>query len=178
MTAYQGKTKKNVAIFSTLHQYITIADNAKKTPESVKTYNDTKYGVAIVDQMARKYTVRTSTKRWPIHWFQNTLELVAINASIVYREVTKSNIPRKVFLQFLDQDLSGSHMDERRNTEKRRLQEKTFDEGYNKMTKYCKMKGECKKNRTLGTCHECSKSLCRKCTAETVRLSVKCSFSQ
>ena len=83
MTVYQGKTKKNVAILSTLHQYITIADNAKKTTESVKAYNDTKYGVAIVDQMARKYTVRTSTRRWPIHSFQNKLDLAAIDAWIV-----------------------------------------------------------------------------------------------
>ena len=66
-TVYQGKTKKNVAILSTLHQNITIADNVKKIPESAKAYNDTKYGVDIVDQMARKYTVRTSTRRWPIH---------------------------------------------------------------------------------------------------------------
>ena len=29
-TVYQGKTKKNVAILSTLHQNITIADNAKR----------------------------------------------------------------------------------------------------------------------------------------------------
>ena len=62
MTVYQGKTKKNVAILSTLHQSITIADNAKKTPERVKAYNVTKYGVDIVDQMARKYTVRPCTR--------------------------------------------------------------------------------------------------------------------
>ena len=42
MTVYQGKTKKMWPFFSTLHQNITIADNAKKTPESVKAYNDTK----------------------------------------------------------------------------------------------------------------------------------------
>ena len=80
MTVYQGKTEKNVAILSTFHQNIIIADNAKKTPESVKAYNDTKYGVDIVDQMERKYTVGTSTKIWLIHLFQNTLDLAAINA--------------------------------------------------------------------------------------------------
>ena len=79
MTVCQGKTKKNVAILSILHQYITIADNAKKTPESVKAYNDTKYGVDVVDQMARKYTVRISTRRRSIHLFQHTLDLAAIN---------------------------------------------------------------------------------------------------
>ena len=83
MTVYQGKTKKSVAILSTLHQNITIADKAKKTPENVKVYNDTKYGVDIVDQMERKYTVGTSTKIWLIHSFQNTLDLAAINAWIV-----------------------------------------------------------------------------------------------
>ena len=41
MIVYQGKTKKIVAILSTLHQNITIADNAKKTPESIKAYCDT-----------------------------------------------------------------------------------------------------------------------------------------
>ena len=178
MTVYQGKTKKNVAILSTIHQNITIADNAKKTLKSVKAYNDTKYGVDIVDQMARKHTVRTSTRRWPIRSFQNTLDLAAINAWIVYKAVTKNNIPRRVFLQQLAQDLSGPHMDERSNTKKRRLQEETFDKGDNKMTKYCQVKGECKKIRTVGTCHECSKLLCVKCTAKTVRLCVKCSSSQ
>ena len=176
MTVYQGKTTKTVAILSTLHQSITIADNAKKTPESVKAYNVTKYGVDIVDQMAKKYTIRPCTRRWPIRSLQNTLDLAAINTWIVYK--TKNNIPRRVFLQQLAQDLSGSHINERSNTKKRRLQEETFDEGHSKMTKYCQVKSECKKNRTVGTCHECSKSLCGKCTAKTVRLCVKCSFSQ
>ena len=178
MTVYQGKTKKSVAILSTLHQNIAIADNAEKTPESVKAYNDTKYGVDIMDQMARKYTVITSAKRWPIHSFQNSLDLTAINAWIVYKAVTKNNISRRVFLWQLAQDLTGPHIDERSNTKKRRLQEETFDKGHSKMTKYCQVKGECKRNRTVDTCHECSKSLCGKCTAKTVRLCVKSSFSQ
>ena len=136
MTIYEDKYKKNVVIFSTLHQNITIADNAK-TRESVKAHNDTKYGVDNVDQMARKYTARTSTRRWLIYSFQNTRDLAAINAWIVYKAVTKNNnISRRVFIQQLAQDLSGPHIDERSNTKKRRLQEETFDEGHSKMTKY------------------------------------------
>ena len=178
MTVSQGKTKKNVAILSTLPQNITIADNAKKTPESVKAYNDTKYGIDIVDQITRNYKVRTSTRKWPIYLFQNTLGLAAINAWIVYKAVTKNNIPRKVFLPQLAQDLSRPHIDERSNTKKRRLQEEIIDEGHGKMTKNCQVKGECKKNCTVGTCHECSKSLCAKCTAKPVRLCMKRSSSQ
>ena len=85
---------------------------------------------------------------------------------------------QKSFSTAVAQDLSGPHIDKRSNTKKRRLQEETFDEGHSKMTKCCQVKGGCKKNRTVGTCHECSKSLCGKCTAKTVRLCVKCSFSQ
>ena len=140
MTVYQCKTKINVAIFSTSYQNITIAGNAKKTPKSVKAYDDTKYGVDIVDQMARKCTVGTSTRRWPIHSFQNTLGLAAVNASIVYKEITKNNMPRRVFYQQLAQDLSEPHIDKRNNTKKRRLQEEIFDEGHSKMTKYCQVK--------------------------------------
>jgi len=45
-----------------MHKDITAADNKnKKTPESVSSYNKTKYGVDILDQMAKKYTCRTST---------------------------------------------------------------------------------------------------------------------
>ena len=128
--------------------------------------------------MARKYTVRTSTRRWLIPSFQNTLDLAAINAWIVYKTVTKNDIPRRVFLKELAQDLSGPHIDERSNTKKTRLQKETFDEGHSKMTNYCQVKGECKKNRTVGTCHECTKSLCGKCTGKTARLCVKCSPSQ
>ena len=85
--------------------------------------------------MARKYSARTSTRRWPIHSFQNTLDLAAINAWIAYKEVTKNNIPRRVFLQQLAEDLVGPHIDERSNTKKRRLPEEKLDKGHGKMTK-------------------------------------------
>ena len=63
LAVYQGKPKKNVLLLSTLHTGVAIADNQKQTPETVKCYNETKYGVNVVDQMARKYTVRTMIRR-------------------------------------------------------------------------------------------------------------------
>ena len=92
LTAYQGKVNKHV--LTTMHKNITIANNAKKTPETVSSYNETKYGVDIVDQIAKKYTCRTGTQRWPIHSFQNTLDLAAINAWVLYKEVTNEKISR------------------------------------------------------------------------------------
>jgi len=66
LTIYRCKPRKNVAILSTMHSDVRIADNEKKVPESVDFYNHTKYGVDIVDQMARKYTTRSGSRRWPV----------------------------------------------------------------------------------------------------------------
>ena len=48
-----------------------MADNAKKAPQIVTSYHEVKYGVDILDQMAKKYTCRNGTKRWQIHSFLN-----------------------------------------------------------------------------------------------------------
>ena len=70
LTVYQGKSKKNVLLVSTLHTNAAIGKNNKKNPETVKRYNETKYTVDAVDQMARKYTARTMTRRWPVYLFK------------------------------------------------------------------------------------------------------------
>ena len=62
LTVYQGKPKKNALLLSTLHTNAAIGESKKKTSETVKCYNETKYGVDVVDQMSRKYTVRTMTR--------------------------------------------------------------------------------------------------------------------
>ncbi|KAF2883765.1 hypothetical protein ILUMI_22410 [Ignelater luminosus] len=57
LTVYQAKSNKNVHLLSTLHTSVTInTDEKKKKPETVLYYNDTRYGVDVADQMARKYT--------------------------------------------------------------------------------------------------------------------------
>ena len=104
LTAYQGKVNKHVLILRTMHKNITAANNAKKTPKTVSFYNETKYGVDIVDQMAKKYTCRAGTRRWPIHSFQNTLDLAAINAWVLYIKVTNEKISRKTVIRKLAEE--------------------------------------------------------------------------
>ena len=113
LIAYQEKVNKQVLILSTMHNDITIADNAKKTPETVSSYNETKYGVDILDQMAKKYTCRIGTQRWPIHSFQNTLDLAAINAWILYKEVTNENISCRNFIRELAEELAEPQVEKR-----------------------------------------------------------------
>ena len=56
LTVYQGKPSKNVLLLSTVHRTVSILDGPKKIPESIAFYNDTKFGVDIIDQMARLYS--------------------------------------------------------------------------------------------------------------------------
>ena len=63
LPVYQKKASKNKLIFITNVQNISIFDYAKKTPETVSFFNKTEYRVNIVNQMAKKYTVRTGTRR-------------------------------------------------------------------------------------------------------------------
>jgi len=92
LTSYQGKVSRNVLVLSTLHTGVTISEGPKRLPESVEYYNMTKCGVDSVDQMARKYTVRAGTRRWPVHIFYNVLDLSMINAHTMFKLVTRSNI--------------------------------------------------------------------------------------
>lgn len=52
----------------------------KKKPDSIIAYNETKYGVDIVDQMAKINSVKAGSRRWPVHTFYNLLDLCGINA--------------------------------------------------------------------------------------------------
>ena len=150
LTVYQGKRKKNVVLLSTLHADATIADNQKKTPETVKCYNDTKYGVDVIDQMARKYTIRTMTRRWPIHSFQNTLDLAAINAWILYKEINGIKISRRRFLLNLSEDLA---LPMAKSSTLTCTTEDIAACSEQPPTRNCQVKDKCKKNRSVGRCY-------------------------
>jgi len=86
---------------------LLVADSEKETPETVSSYNETKYGVAILDQMAKKYTCKNRTWRWPINSVQNTLDLAAINPWVLYKQITNENISCREFIHTLAEDLAG-----------------------------------------------------------------------
>jgi len=173
LTAYQGKVNKHVLILSTMHSDITIADNAKKTPETVSSYNETKYGVDILDQMAKKYTCRTGTRRWPIHSFQNTLDLAAINAWVLYKEVTKEKISRRTFIRKLSEELAESQV-QKRSCIPGQAPFAINSEDETQPKKFCQVKVSCKRNRSVGVCNQCKKSLCGTCTTLVQRVCKKC----
>ena len=78
LTVYKGKQKST--ILSTKHKYIKIDKAPKKLPETVSFYNSTTLGVNVTDQVARKYTVKLGSRRWPLQVFFNILDLAGINS--------------------------------------------------------------------------------------------------
>ena len=151
--------------------FYSVADNQKKTPETEKCHNDTKYGVDVVDQMARKYTVRTMTRRWPIHSFQSTLDLAATNAWILYKEINGIKISRRRFLQNLSEDHT---LPMAKSSTLTRTTEDIAAFSEQPPTRNCQVKDNCKKNRSVGRCYKCEKSLCGKCTARTQCVCYSC----
>ena len=61
---------------STFHSDVEIPsdNNLKKKPKNVLFYNETKIGADVIDQMTRKYSVKTVSRRWPIRVFYNILD--------------------------------------------------------------------------------------------------------
>ncbi len=65
LTSYKCTKSKSVTLLSTLHDGAEI-EGEKKKPTTVLDYNSTKYGVDVVDQMARQYTCKVASRRWPV----------------------------------------------------------------------------------------------------------------
>jgi len=62
LNAYQGKVNKHVLILRTMHKDFTVADNKNKTPEIVSSYNETKYGIDILDERRRNTLIEPAHK--------------------------------------------------------------------------------------------------------------------
>ena len=111
------------------------------------------------------------TRRWSIHSFQNTLDLVVINAWILYKEINGIKISRRQFLQNLSEDLA---LPMAKSSTLTHTTEDIAACSEQPPTRNCQVKDKCKKNRFVGRCYKCEKSLCGKCTARTQRVCYSC----
>lgn len=104
LTSYKCKRNKSVYLLSTYHSeldYLT----SKKKPSTVTDYNATKYGVDVIDQMAKHFTCKFKCRRWPVQTFCNVLDLSAINAYTLFVSVSGSKISRRTFMLQLISEL-------------------------------------------------------------------------
>lgn len=178
LTVYQGKKNKNVLLLSSLHPTVQINSNEKLTPETIQFYNETKYGVDVVDQMARLYSTKSGTRRWPVHVFFNVLDFAAINAWILYKE-TVGEISRRNFILQLCEELRTSYMAQRKKSKNIETSEaspnsaQSTDNSSKRVR--CKIRNVCKGNgKTTITCAGCKKSVCMKCVEKKSSWCSKC----
>lgn len=116
LSLYQCKRNKIVSVLSSLHRSVKITNSSKKKPNTIHYYNQTKYGVDVADQMAKKYSTKAASRRWPVQVFYNILDLAAINAWIIHKNVTGKNKPRFNFLLELADRLRLPYVQEKQNS--------------------------------------------------------------
>ena len=93
---------KNVSILSMYHRHVTIPDgeNPKRKPNTVLSYNETKVGVDVLDQMLKLYSRKPGSRRWPVqHVFSNILDMALLNAWILFKMITKRPLSRREFIR-------------------------------------------------------------------------------
>lgn len=166
VTVYKGKPNKKVVILSSMHNSITIENNEKCLPETVKFYNQTKFGVDVTDLMARKYSVKSKSRRWPLQVFFNILDLAGINAWILYKETTGEKITRQDFLFMLAKELVQDY----KNTNMEKSFLKLPPDNTSNIRKKCQIR-HCNGNKATRICSSCKKAVCGKCT---IHISIIC----
>lgn len=174
LTLYQSKRNKSVSILSSLHRTVEISNTEKKKPETITYYNQTKFGVDVADQMAKKYSVKSSSRRWPVQVFYNILDLAAINAWIIYKQTTGKKISRLNFLMDLAESLRNPYLDDKNviNSEtnsvmavraqntghKRKISTEHSCSIIPPKRQHCQTK-KCK-NKSSTKCYDCQKIIC------------------
>ena len=171
LTSYQCKTSKSVLLLSSLHEDVQVHmnENPKKKPETVMFYNHNKVAIDVVDQMLRKYSTRTASRRWPLHVLFNIIDMALSNSWIIYKNVCRSSISRRLFIQRVSEELTGHTP---RDTHASVARAVTMNDGDGNGRKTCSTK-LCHKNRTTDKCNLCRKPVCGKCS---VKLCPSCSI--
>ena len=79
-----AKKNKAVLLLSTMHNSISVTDDDEKKPEINIFYNETKGGVDCLDMLVHNYMSKRQTRRWPMSFFHNLVDVVGVPASIVW----------------------------------------------------------------------------------------------
>ena len=83
LVSYAPKKNKSVILLSTMHHDSEVDKDTGK-PDIIMFYNSTKGAVDTVDQLCHSYSVQRKSKRWPLAYFMNNINLAGINAFICF----------------------------------------------------------------------------------------------
>lgn len=81
--SYKPTQKKLVSLISTIHDDQSV-NNASGKPEIILNYNETKGAVDVHDRLCQDNNSGRKTKRWPLAFFYNMLNITAVNAYVIY----------------------------------------------------------------------------------------------
>ena len=120
---YQAKTKKTVCLLSSMHHSPDIDQSSvKQKLQVILFYNKNKVGVDCFNQMARLYSTRSASRRWPLTLtvWENILDIAAINARVIFMKSTGTQISRRNFLLKLIEELTAEQttMQSRQSSDK------------------------------------------------------------
>jgi hypothetical protein len=166
LTVYKAKPTKNVILISSRHEFVKIEEGVKQKPNTVAFYNQTKCGVDILDAMARKYTVKPASRRWPVHVFCNILDMAAINAWILFCQVTHVKISRRQFLQRLVEELAEPLKKKRTPAIIRSPNEASTATSSRRVA--CRA-GLCNNNKAIAECSNCAIPICGQCSMKDIK---------
>ncbi|CAF4508979.1 unnamed protein product, partial [Rotaria sp. Silwood2] len=108
------RKKTPIILLSTLHDFVEVFDDEKKLPTMIHDYNQTKFGVDVVDQCINNYTCRRITRRWPMIVFFNMIDIAAINSLNIWLDQNPDwNVGKKCFRRLFLEELSKSLTDSR-----------------------------------------------------------------
>ena len=133
---------------------------AAKKPSVISFYNENKVGVDSFDQMARLYTTRSASRRWPLAVWGNILDIAAINACAVYTKSSGIQLSQRKFILELIKHLRHQQQE-------------------NALTSGSRKRGKCYKtgcnNAATFICSQCQNSTCGKCSQDNSKIGfVKC----
>ncbi|CAM4635701.1 unnamed protein product [Leuciscus chuanchicus] len=183
------KRGKNVLLMSTCHKDAKVSDREDKKPDVMLDYNRCKGGVDNLDKMVASYSCKRKTNRWPMVVFSTILDVSAINAFVVWREVNPSwergnNFKRRLFLEELGKALVSPHMERRKSLPHapasvavlKRKQDSSNSPGPSteppsSKRKRCQVCPLAKDSKTDKQCANCKRAIC---VAHTVYLCQMC----
>lgn len=119
LVSYIPKKGKNVVLLSTQHHNIEVHhERVDKKPEIILHYNRTKGAVDTLDKLVRTYTCQRKSRRWPMIFFQNIVDMAAYNAFVIFLTVNPTfeqgkTHRRRLFLEVLAMDMISKGITDR-----------------------------------------------------------------
>ena len=84
LVSHVPKKNKAVVLLSTMHNDNKV-DKETGLPKMIFNYNATKAAVDQVDQLCHNYSLQKRTKRWPLAYFYNCLNIAGMNSMVIFR---------------------------------------------------------------------------------------------